>query len=216
MPLGIPREKDFETVKKTIRSLLLSAKNGLTPVQLTKDYLAMIGNPIPVQELGFPSLFELLKHMPDAVAMHKSRGGTLMLRGVASDSCIHVAQLVSRQKATKSYTAMKSGMRATTSTKRVPPPTVPPRSKVPVVPETVKLRLNQLLISYPNGLPIIKFQEAYHRRFGYYLHPKDWGFDTVSDALATVPDIIKLKTSGPDHACVIYSARINMKGTFIC
>uniref|UniRef100_A0A1X7TGF6 HTH OST-type domain-containing protein n=1 Tax=Amphimedon queenslandica TaxID=400682 RepID=A0A1X7TGF6_AMPQE len=130
MPLGTPREKDFETVKKTIRSLLLSAKNGLTPVQLTKDYMAMIGNPIPVQELGFPSLFELLKHMPDAVAMHKSRGGTLMLRGLASDSCIHVAQLVSRQKATKSYTAMKSGMRAPTSTKRVPAPTIPPRSKL--------------------------------------------------------------------------------------
>ena len=213
----MPREKDLETIKKTIRALLLSSKNGLTPVQLTKDYEAMIGNPIPVQELGYPSLFELLKCMPDAVAMHKSRGGTLMLSGVASDSCVHVAQLISRQKTTKSYTAMKSGMRATTSIKRVPPgPTVPPRSKTPLVPENVKLKLNQLLISYPNGLPLLKFQEAYHRRFGYYLHPKDWGFDTVFDALSSLPNIIKLKANGPNHTCVIYSARISSKGTFLC
>lgn len=216
MKKSVPREKDKESVKNTLRSLLVSAKNGLTPSDLRRDYETMVGNAVPIKELGYPSFFELLQSMPDAVAMHKSRGGTLILSAVASESCRHVVDLVARQKTVKPYCAIKSGMKAPVMSMKMHPP-LPVRSKRSAVPDHVKLKLKHLMISYPNGLPMVKFQEAFNRRFGYYLHPSVWGFTTVLDALQSLPDIIKLKPGNSvDGDYVIYSVKASSKGEFNC
>lgn len=195
------KEKDLSTVKKTIRALLLSAKSGLTTLELRNDYEGVIGHPIPIYDLGFSSLIDLLKSMPDAVAMHTSRG-SLILSGVSDASCRHVASMVARQKSSKPYNAIKPGMNIPSRhTKLLLLPPIKPKE----VPTNVKLKLNQLMISYSNGLPLSKFQEAFNRRFGYYVQASSWGFGNLLQALCTLDTITLERSVKGDGDYMIYS-----------
>lgn len=193
------KKKDLVTVKQTIRALLLSAKNGLTVGELCKDYKDMFGEPIPLKDFGCNTVMDLVLKMPEAVMVQKSRGGNILV-GIPDSSSAHVAKLVSRQKNSKSYSSMISSN--VTSGKK----SIPRNSGLPSVPElplSVKLRIKQLLISYPDGLPIKKFQEAFNKRFGYYLHVGGWGFTDLLEALRSVDNVvdIKLDINGETIVC---------------
>lgn len=58
-------KKMQESVKMTIRSLLISTKDGLTRSQLVSDYMSLMGHPVPFQKLGHGSVDEMLNAMPD-------------------------------------------------------------------------------------------------------------------------------------------------------
>ena len=58
---------NLEEVKKIIRSLVISAKAGLTFKQLEVDYISQIGTPIPYESHGHLSLESLLDSIPDVV-----------------------------------------------------------------------------------------------------------------------------------------------------
>lgn len=82
-PVGAMSEQERiqECLRKEIRSLLISAKDGLTPQQLEKEYLLMVGNHLPLRILGYRSTMELMLDMPDVVSVCPSGDGTVILKG---------------------------------------------------------------------------------------------------------------------------------------
>ena len=58
-------EKVKEETKKTIRSLLLSCKDGQPLRLLERDHMDIMGAPIPFRKLGFSTSSQLLAEMPD-------------------------------------------------------------------------------------------------------------------------------------------------------
>ena len=87
---------NLEEVKKITRSLLISAKNGLTSKQLELDYISQIGTPIPYESHGHLSLESFLYSIPDVVLITK-RTKPLHLKGVATNETSHIARMVQMQ-----------------------------------------------------------------------------------------------------------------------
>ena len=87
---------DIEAVKKIIRSLLISAKNGLNSNQLEHDFISQMGNPIPFESYGYSTLESFLYSIPDVVFISK-RTKPLHLRGVATNETSHIARMVQMQ-----------------------------------------------------------------------------------------------------------------------
>ena len=190
---------DEVDVKKTVRALLVSARNGLTPAQLEKDYESMIGTTLPYKKLGYNSLMEFIEDSPDVVSIQRRRG-SIVLSAVVDESSAHLARMISRQKNSKPYNHIKPSQ----PVKRIPSITYSSASKR-VLPLNIKNRLKELLTSYPNGLPLGKFQEAYAKRFGHYLNVKVWDFKDLFDAISSVNDIVSVKSK------VLYSVKSSDK-----
>lgn len=75
------QERIREGLRKEIRSLLMSARDGLTPQQLEKEYLLIVGSHLPLRILGYQSTKELVLDMPDVVCVCPCKGGTVILKG---------------------------------------------------------------------------------------------------------------------------------------
>ena len=72
-----------QEVMKNVRSLLISAKYGLTVAELQRDYNDMIKKPLPFRELGYKTPVDMLKDMPN-VARPTWEKGVLILKGTYS------------------------------------------------------------------------------------------------------------------------------------
>lgn len=75
------QERIQECLRKEIRSLLISTKDGLTPQQLEKEYLLMVGSHLPLRALGYRCVMELVLDMPDVVSVCPSGDGLVILKG---------------------------------------------------------------------------------------------------------------------------------------
>ena len=87
---------DLVGVKKIIRSLLISAKDGLNSNQLEQDFISQIGTPIPYESYGHLSLESFLYSIPDVVLVTK-RSKPLHLTGVATNETSHIVRMVQMQ-----------------------------------------------------------------------------------------------------------------------
>ena len=172
---------DSARVKHTVRALLLSSKHGCTPKQLLSDYRHIVGESLPFESLGYSTFMQYIKSIPDVVQITSQQGMTVLL-GVADESTSHIAKMVARQKTAPSMHKRYSSM-LNLSTAHAP--------REPKVPHTFQLQLKTLMLSYPNGLVVNHFMEAFARRFGYYLNYRGWGFSSVDQMLKTVPNIVK-------------------------
>lgn len=75
------QERLINLLRKEVRSLLTSIKEGLTPTQLERDYKSMMGTPLPFRALGYQTVMELLVDMPDVVKICHSADGSVILKG---------------------------------------------------------------------------------------------------------------------------------------
>uniref|UniRef100_A0A8V5FWL9 Tudor domain-containing protein 5 n=1 Tax=Melopsittacus undulatus TaxID=13146 RepID=A0A8V5FWL9_MELUD len=176
-----------EVLKKEVRSLLIAAKEGLTPAQLEQEYMAMIGKPLPVHDLGFQSTLELVADMPEVVRICTYGKGTFILKAITDETTKTIARLVARQR--RSAKERKSAaVRAHTISSHKNPRSFPWRGKAPILPATVKAELQDLLSSSP--LLLLDFHNAFFRRFGRAFEHTQYGFFSMFEVLKSVSDII--------------------------
>ncbi|NWH26260.1 TDRD5 protein, partial [Grus americana] len=179
----------MEVLKKEVRSLLMAAKEGLTPGQLEQEYMAMIGKPLPLRDLGFKSTLELVADMPEVVRVCPYEKGTFILKGIADETTKAIAKLVARQRRNgraRKSAAAKANANAGSSSKN--PQSFPQRVRAPVLPATVKAELQDLLSSSP--LRLLDFDKAFFRRFGRAFQYTQYGFFSMFEVLRSVSDII--------------------------
>ena len=185
---------DSARVKHTVRALLLSSKHGCTPKQLLSDYRHIVGESLPYESLGYSTFMQYMKSIPDVVKITSQQGMTVLF-GVADESTSHIAKMVARQKTAPSLHKRCFSMLNMSSTAHV--------SREPKVPHTFQLQLKTLMLSYPNGLVVSRFMEAFARRFGYYLNYRGWGFSSVDQMLKTVPNIVQYELDPTEGAYMI-------------
>ena len=65
---------DGESVKKILRSVLLSSKEGVPVGRLQAEYRSLCGEPIPHRALGHPGLEDFLRSIPAVVRMELRMG----------------------------------------------------------------------------------------------------------------------------------------------
>ncbi|XP_068273153.1 tudor domain-containing protein 5 isoform X2 [Nyctibius grandis] len=184
------RAELMEMLKKEVRSLLMAVKEGLTPAELEQEYMAMIGKPLPLRDLGFQSTMELVAHMPGVVRVCPYEKGTFILKAVADESTKAIAKLVARQK--RSGKARKSVVvKADAASRSKKPQNCPWRGRAPVLPATVKAELKDLLSSSP--LLLLDFDKAFFKRFGRVFKYTQYGFLSMFEVLRSVSDIIAVE-----------------------
>ncbi|KAM4655503.1 tudor domain-containing protein 5 [Amazona ochrocephala] len=180
----------MEVLKKEVRSLLMAAKGGLTPAQLEHEYMAMIGKPLPVRDLGFQSTLELVANMPEVVRICTYEKGTFILKAIADETTKAIAKLVARQR--RSAKERKSAaVRAHAVSPQKNPQSFPRRGKAPILPATVKAELQDLLSSSP--LLLLDFHNAFFKRFGRAFEYTQYGFFSMFEVLRSVSDTIVVK-----------------------
>uniref|UniRef100_W5MRQ2 Tudor domain-containing protein 5 n=1 Tax=Lepisosteus oculatus TaxID=7918 RepID=W5MRQ2_LEPOC len=184
------KEQLLDTLKKDVRSLLISAKAGLAPEHLKRDYTAMLGHPLPLQRLGFCSVLDMAVHMPDVVCLESTKDGSTMLKAIGVDSTKGIEELVAKQRDSKPKAFKKKahcvGSQAPVLLHRRgnPPPSLP---------ASLRVELRQLLVHGPLRLSELELQFA--TRFSRPLQISRYGFRSISEVLRAAEDMIEVKQS---------------------
>ncbi|KAG8517142.1 Tudor domain-containing protein 5, partial [Galemys pyrenaicus] len=186
------QERIQECLRKEIRSLLISTKDGLTPQQLEKEYLLMVGNHLPLRILGYRSTMELVLDMPDVVSVCPCWDGTVILKAIPDESTKGIASLVAKQRSShKVRNPMQRG-RANVCSGPTSRPRVPYRGRVPpILPAVVKSELKDLLALSP--VLLSDFEKAFAKRFGRSFQYVQYGFLSMFEVLNAASDVISVE-----------------------
>uniref|UniRef100_A0A8B9QC49 Tudor domain-containing protein 5 n=1 Tax=Apteryx owenii TaxID=8824 RepID=A0A8B9QC49_APTOW len=180
----------MDVLKKEVRSLLMAAKEGLTPAQLEQEYVAMIGKPLPLCDLGFQSTMELVADMPEVVRICPHGKGTFILKAVADETTKDIAKLIAKQKTKTRNAALRANAFPCSRNQQ----RLPRRGRTPpVLPAAVKSELKDLLSSSP--VLLSDFNKAFSRRFGRAFKYMQYGFFSMLEMLSSVSDIIAIEQS---------------------
>ncbi|KAK3561934.1 hypothetical protein QTP86_019057 [Hemibagrus guttatus] len=187
-------EKLLLSVKKDVRSLLVSSKHGLSPEQLRKDYQNMVGHPIPLRVLGFRSVLDMVKEMVDAVHLDYALDGTVVLKAIGDETTKGMEELVSKQRNNKHKPKLKSGGTGFFSSRSHHQHSfifARRGNAPPALPAQLRSQLRQLLAHGPIGLSDLERCYAVH--FGRPLYVMNYGFYSIAELLAAASDMITVK-----------------------
>ncbi|CAM4656885.1 unnamed protein product [Leuciscus chuanchicus] len=183
-------------LKKDVRSLLISAKRGLTPEQLKRDYQTMLGFPIPLRLLGFRNVLDMVKEMPDVVHLEYHLDGSIILKAIGDETTKGIEELVSKQRDHKPKVNNRRGnlVNFHTSFPRHQPVILPRRGPAkPALPAQLRSQLKQLLSHGPVRLSELEYR--YTVQFGKPLQITQYGFYSISEMLAAATDFIIMQQS---------------------
>nr|XP_012417047.1 PREDICTED: tudor domain-containing protein 5 isoform X3 [Odobenus rosmarus divergens] len=185
-------ERVHECLRKEIRSLLISTKDGLTPQQLEKEYLLMVGSHLPLRILGYRSTMELVLDMPDVVTVCPCGDGTVVLRAIPDESTKGIASLVAKQRSSHKVRNSVQKGRASVCSGPSSRRRVPYRGRVPpILPAVVKSELKDLLALSP--VLLSDFEKAFVRRFGRSFQYVQYGFLSMFEVLNAASDVISVE-----------------------
>ncbi|XP_058430411.1 tudor domain-containing protein 5 isoform X4 [Marmota monax] len=230
------QERIQECLRKEIRSLLISTKDGLTPQQLEKEYLLMVGNHLPLRILGYRSTMELVLDMPDVVSVCPCGDGTVILKGK-----IFTQPFRMKQHGSYSTGCMVAKPRFSQHTSNMEPPkqilNMDKTSTFNAV-ETSRLnhteKLNQLentfksviaqigpggtinpelkhkikfvVSKFPEGLLISKLLGEFEAVFKEQLSPKKLGFLNVTELVGALSDILRVEFREGEQDLLVFDA----------
>uniref|UniRef100_G1M861 Tudor domain-containing protein 5 n=1 Tax=Ailuropoda melanoleuca TaxID=9646 RepID=G1M861_AILME len=186
------QERVQECLRKEIRSLLISTKDGLTPQQLEKEYLLMVGSHLPLRILGYRSTMELVLDMPDVVTVCPYGDGTVILRAIPDESTKGIASLVAKQRSSHKVRNSAQKGRASVCSGPSSRRQVPYRGRLPpILPAVVKSELKDLLALSP--ILLSDFEKAFVRRFGRSFQYVQYGFFSMFEVLNAASDVISVE-----------------------
>jgi len=97
-------------LKAELRSILISSQQGCNEQQLMKDYAAYNSNrEIPFRQMGFKTLIELLRSMPDVADINFTRS-PIVIFGVPDKTTMHIDDMVRNQKRKKKPASARSNV----------------------------------------------------------------------------------------------------------
>ncbi|NXE49433.1 TDRD5 protein, partial [Casuarius casuarius] len=182
----------MDVLKKEVRSLLMTSKEGLTPAQLEQEYMAMIGRPLPLPDLGFQSTMELVADMPEVVRICRPSKGTVILKAIADETTKDIAKLIAKQKTsikTRNAAPRAKAFPCSRNRQQFPRSGRTP----PVLPAAVRSELKDLLSSSP--VLLSDFDRAFFRRFGRAFKYMQYGFFSMLEMFSSVSDIVAIEQS---------------------
>ncbi|KAK9539920.1 hypothetical protein VZT92_002404 [Zoarces viviparus] len=91
---------DSECIKKLLRSVLQSSKDGVSISTLQSEYRSLCGESIPLGMLRFSNMEDYLKSIPSVVRLEYRMGNVMCFAAVCKET-IHIAELVAKQKSSK-------------------------------------------------------------------------------------------------------------------
>ncbi|XP_070602759.1 tudor domain-containing protein 5 isoform X2 [Erythrolamprus reginae] len=193
------QEQQMNLLKKEVRSLLTPIKEGLTPYQLEQEYKSMIGKMLPLRVLGYHSVMELVKDMPDTVNISSKGNGTVILKAIADESTKSIASLVARQKSRSKLPHSKNNLKfSLPSIFCSQGPLHPQRSLnlprhgggPPILPPVIKSQLKEMLKFAP--VLLSDFDKAFAQHFGRKFEFVRYGFFSMFEVLNAASDIIQI------------------------
>ncbi|TSK53700.1 Tudor domain-containing protein 5 [Bagarius yarrelli] len=171
-------EKLFLSLKKDVRSLLISSKHGCSPEKLRSDYQNMLGHPMPLKLLGFRSVLDMVKEMPDAVHLNYA------LDAIGDETTKGIEELVSKQR-----NHNHKSKRFINNQKLF---VLPRRGhSPPALPAQLRSQLRQLLAHGSIGLS--ELEKCYAVRFGRPLNVMNYGFYSITEMLTAASDILTVR-----------------------
>ncbi|XP_041133130.1 tudor domain-containing protein 5 [Polyodon spathula] len=175
-------------LKKDVRSLLISAKTGLTPQQLQKDYMTMMGHRLPLHTLGYRSVMDMVQDLPDVVQVQCAGDGSVLLKAIGDESTRGMEELVSKQRSNKRRSAINSQRSAPIHSML---PLHRRRHVPPSLPAPLRSELKKLLSSSP--VLLCQLERSFSQRFGRPLQIHHYGFYSVAELLSAAGDMITVQ-----------------------
>lgn len=87
-----------KNLKIDLKSLLCSSQDGLTDMELKREYKQLVGYNIPFETLGFNTLYELMLSMPELCTINKHFSGVWVYHPIFDEKTIELGMLIKTQK----------------------------------------------------------------------------------------------------------------------
>ncbi|XP_048665898.1 tudor domain-containing protein 5 isoform X4 [Marmota marmota marmota] len=230
------QERIQECLRKEIRSLLISTKDGLTPQQLEKEYLLMVGNHLPLRILGYRSTMELVLDMPDVVSVCPCGDGTVILKGKIftqpfrmkqhgsySTGCVVAKPRFSQHTSNMEPPKQILNMDKTSTFNAVETSRLNHTEKLNQLENTFKSVIAQIgpggtinpelkhkikfvVSKFPEGLLISKLLGEFEAVFKEQLSPKKLGFLNVTELVGALSDILRVEFREGEQDLLVFDA----------
>lgn len=193
------RHKSLEETKILLKSVLVANKKGLPFIRLEREYKSIIGKPIPYMKLGFHTLEDFLRDIPDTVLIEEDERGVKLAKVKVDSTVAHINKFVQNQKENEASSRKQKPnhggkSRFSTTTWNYP------GSKMPPFEIQTKIIL---LIKEKQEIKLEEFESFYQSKYKDSVTFSTYGFESLADMLSRMKETIIVRQNSQGCFTVI-------------